>query len=230
VRAANTRRKAATHERRAERQRLILDTTEAMLSERSFRDLTVEDVMREAGLPRTTFYRYFPDLESILLQGVAEISAELYEASARWYDAVGDPAAALEPAAAGLVDVYRRHGRLLLAFSDAAAIAPAVEEAWHTAIQGFIQLSTDRITELKASGVTDVAHPGEMARALVWMTERYLHETYGRASDLPAETVVDTLVTIWRRSLFDGSRQRAPAAAGGRRSGDGRRSPRPSAS
>jgi AcrR family transcriptional regulator len=202
VRAASTRRRTATRERRASRQTLILQTVESLLADRSFRDLTVEDVMLKAELPRTTFYRYFPDLESILLHGVAEISDELSEASARWYGAVGDAAAALEPAATGLVEVYQRHGRLLLAFSDAAAIAPEVDQAWHAAIEGFVDLTTDRINDLQRSGVTEVADAHEIARALVWMTERYLHETCGRGPAVPTETAVDTIVTIWRRTLF----------------------------
>jgi AcrR family transcriptional regulator len=205
VRAASTRRRTATKERRADRRTLILRTVESLLADRSFRDLTVEDVMRQADLPRTTFYRYFPDLESILLYGVAEISEELNAAAARWYGAVGDPAAALEPAAIGLVEVYRQHGRLLLAFSDAAAIAPEVELAWHAAIEGFVDLTTDRIALLQRSTTSHVNDPREIARALVWMTERYLHETYGRGSALPIEAAVDTIVTIWRRTLFDGA-------------------------
>jgi len=204
VRAASTRRRSATKERRADRQALILRTVEALLVDRSFRDLTVEDVMRQAELPRTTFYRYFPDLESILLHGVAEIAGELDEASTLWYAAVGDPAAALEPAATGLVEVYQRHGRLLLAFSDAAALAPEVDQAWHAAIEGFVEQTTARIRHLQRSGDTEVPHAREIARALVWMTERYLHETYGRGSGTPTPTAVETIVTIWRRTLFHG--------------------------
>ena len=204
VRAASTRRKSATKERRSARQTLILQTVESLLADRSFRDLTVEDVMRQAELPRTTFYRYFTDLESILLHGVAEIADELNEASTLWYAAVGDPAAALGPAATGLVEVYQRHGRLLLAFSDAAAIAPEVEQAWHAAIEGFVEQTTNRIRHLQQSGDTEVPDAREIARALVWMTERYLHETYGRGSGTPTSTAVETIVTIWRRTLFHG--------------------------
>jgi len=204
VRAASTRRKSATKERRADRQTLILRTVESLLADRSFRDLTVEDVMRQAELPRTTFYRYFTDLESILLHGVAEIADELNEASTLWYAAVGDPAAALGPAATGLVEVYQRHGRLLLAFSDAAAIAPEVEQAWHAAIEGFVEQTTNRIRHLQQSGDTEVPDAREIARALVWMTERYLHETYGRGSGTPTSAAVETIVTIWRRTLFHG--------------------------
>jgi AcrR family transcriptional regulator len=203
VRAASTRRKSATRERRADRRVLILRTVESLLADRSFRDLTVEDVMRQAELPRTTFYRYFPDLESILLYGVAEIADELNAASERWYGATDDSAEALEPAARGLAEVYRRHGRLLLAFSDAASIAPDVESAWHAAIEGFVDRTTERITLLRESGRSELEHPRELARALVWMTERYLHETYGRGSALPVETVAGTIATIWRRTLFD---------------------------
>src|SRR5688572_6827174 len=54
--ADKTRRKAHTKERRATAERQILEGFEALLADRPFRDLTVEDVMANAGLSRTTFY------------------------------------------------------------------------------------------------------------------------------------------------------------------------------
>ena len=200
--ATKVRRKAQTHERRAEQQRRILAAVESLVAERSFRDLTVEDVMTTAGLSRTTFYRHFPDLESILLQGVADISEELRAASSLWLETSGDPDAALDPSGKGLVETYRRHGRLLLAFVEAAATAPEVEAAWQQTMDGFVDRACQRIVALNRSGRTHVVHPLPTARALVWMTERYLLETYGRHDSVPVKTSVETLVTIWRRTLF----------------------------
>jgi len=179
-----------------------------MLADRSFRDLTVEEVMAEAGLPRTTFYRYFPDLESILLLGVARVTDELAGGTEIWLAAEADPIAALRPAAEALVGAYRRHGRLLLALSEAAATAPKVEAAWQEAIGRFVDRAARRIRVLRRSGLTDVAHPRELATALVWMTERFLLETYGRGAGMRPSTAVETLVLVWRRTLFYGAEER----------------------
>ncbi|MCB0977052.1 MAG: TetR/AcrR family transcriptional regulator, partial [Acidimicrobiales bacterium] len=51
---------------RATRQRL-LECTGQMLRDRSYRDLKVVDIAREAGTSPATFYQYFPDVESAIL-------------------------------------------------------------------------------------------------------------------------------------------------------------------
>lgn len=51
---------------RATRQRL-LECTGQMLRDRTYRDLKVVDIAREAGTSPATFYQYFPDVESAIL-------------------------------------------------------------------------------------------------------------------------------------------------------------------
>ncbi|QXC63034.1 TetR/AcrR family transcriptional regulator [Aquihabitans sp. G128] len=51
---------------RATRQKL-LDCASEMLRTRSYRDLKVVDIAREAGTSPATFYQYFPDVESAIL-------------------------------------------------------------------------------------------------------------------------------------------------------------------
>ncbi len=189
-------------ERRSATQHAILDATEALLTERAFRDLSVEDVMAKAGLSRTAFYRYFPDLEAVLLHQLVEVSAELLDASEMWLSDTADPVTSLQDAGVALASTYAAHGRLLAALADASTSGPDVEAAWRTAVEGFVERSARRIEELRCAGRADVPNSAETARALVWMTERYLLDTYGRDCGVPIADAVATLVFIWRRTLF----------------------------
>lgn len=200
--ATSAERRTPAQSRGIDRRALLLDTVERLLQEQNFRDLSVAQVMSEAGLPRTTFYRYFPDLESILLLGVARVSEELGDAAVLWLHDATDPVASLTPAAHALVDVYQRHGRLLLAFAEAAASAPSVEVAWQAAVGSFVDLAAARIHTLVDAGRCDVRHPDETATALIWMTERFLLETYGRGPGGSTGTSTEVLELIWRRTLF----------------------------
>lgn len=47
--------------------RAILDTTWALVSERGLRAVTMSQIATEAGIGRATLYKYFPDIEAILL-------------------------------------------------------------------------------------------------------------------------------------------------------------------
>ena len=186
--------------RREQTKRRLVEAAEALLADRAFADVTVEDVMASAGLTRTAFYRYFPDLEALLIDSVREVVAEVRTAAAKWLEASGGPNEGLRDAAIGLAEVWQRHGRLLLAVNEAAVAGERVRAAWHNAIDGFVQPVTSRIEALSGGRA---AHAPETARALVWMNERYLLETYGRGRGIPVDVAADVLADIWRAVLAD---------------------------
>ena len=203
--ASKTRRKSKAHERRGVNEQRILEAFEKVLAERPFRDLTVEEVMVNAGMSRTAFYRFFPDLEAILLRAVTNIADELFAGASKWLDAPVEEASegALDEAGADLVATYQKHGPMLRAFADAAPTAPHIESAWRAAVESFVEPVARRIPDLNRVGSASVRHPEETARALVWMTDRYLLETYRPGPDtVPTKTAVETLVAIWRRTIF----------------------------
>ena len=160
--------------------------------------------MAPTGLGRTAFYRYFPDLETVLLRRLAQIEVELGDATDRWLEPAPDvePQDGLADASLALAVVYRRHAALLRAFGEAAAVGAEVEAAWRSLLGGFITLAEERIEALARAGRVPIERPDEVARALVLMTERYLLETYGRGSDVPTEVAATTVAQIWRRTLF----------------------------
>lgn len=195
-------RRTRVRQHRADTAQAILEATEALLADRAFRDLTIEEVMAHAGLSRTAFYRYFPDLEAVLVRQLLAIRDELGAAADLWLRDGADPRSGLLPAATGLAEVFCRHGRLLLALADASAGSPDIEEAWHAAIQSFVAPVRDRIAGLCTEGSCDLDDPAQTAVALVWMNERYLLETFGRGSGVSVEAAAQTVASIWRRTLF----------------------------
>lgn len=185
-------------ERRSTAERAILDATEALLAEREFRDLTVEDVMASTGLTRTSFYRYFPDLEAVLLRWLSELGDELRRSADSWLQ---DPATGLETGVE-FVSLYREHGRLLWAFEQASGAGTEIDGAWSSVIGAFTDRYTEFIAELCRNGSSTVERPEQTARALVGMTERYLLDTYGRGPAVDVHIAAATLAEIWQRTLF----------------------------
>ena len=45
----------------------------------------------------------------------------------------------------GLAEVYKQHGRILLAFADAAGRGPEIEKAWHDTVHTFVAPVVARI-------------------------------------------------------------------------------------
>ena len=216
---------------------------ESLLRERSFRELTVDEVMRRTDLSRPSFYVYFKDRHALILRVVEHLRGELRTMSQRWYTGAGDGPALAREAMEGIVEVYATQGPVLRALADAATDDPEVELVYGGLVQSFIDVTTHHIeAEIEAGRVLPLDAP-ETATALVWMMERYLNRSLGRLpAETPRETVVETLTTIWTRVLYSTRarpyRRRAPhprrrarpcrarpetGASGGRRAWRGRR-------
>jgi TetR/AcrR family transcriptional regulator, ethionamide resistance regulator len=181
----------------------IVGAAEALLRERSFRELTVDEVMRRTDLSRPSFYVYFRDRHALMLRVVEHIGAELRTMSQRWYTGAGDGPAQAREAMEGFAEVYAEHGPVLRALADAAADDPEVERVYGGLVQSFVDVTARHIeTEMEAGRVLPL-DAQETARALVWMMERYLNRSLGTVrSDIPRETVATTLTTIWTRVLY----------------------------
>ena len=183
-------------------EREILAAAEAFLRERPFRDLTVDEVMARTTLSRPSFYVYFRDRHHLAVRLVEGIGAELFDMSERWLGGTGDPREEVRAAFEGIAAVYEEHGLVLSAIADAAGHDSDVEDTYHGLITRFVEASTTRIEQDVAAGRTDAVDARETARALVWMSERYLNEALGRIPRTPVESVVETLATVWVRTLY----------------------------
>ena len=119
----------------------IVAAAESLLRERSFRELTVDEVMRRTDLSRPSFYVYFRDRHHLILRVVEHIGAELRTMSKRWYTGAGDGPALAREAMEGIVEVYAEHGPVLRALADAAADDPEVERVYGGLVQSFVDVT-----------------------------------------------------------------------------------------
>jgi AcrR family transcriptional regulator len=181
-------------------EREIIAAAEELLRERPFRDLTVEEVMRRTELSRPSFYVYFRN--HLVLRVVEHLGAELWTMSERWFEGEGPGGVLVRDALEGIVAVFERHGPVLHALADAATVDPDVEVAYGALVQGFIDATAAHIAgEVETARVAPL-DPWETARALIWMNERYLLAALGRSPSAAPDTVVETLATIWTRTLY----------------------------
>src|SRR5205085_5174239 len=96
----------------------ILAAARRLLLERPFAELTVEQVMTEAGLARTVFYRHYADLPQLAPELLPDTDDPIIDHIERVE--AEQPEAVVETMIAALVDVYAEHGPLLRAIDDAA--------------------------------------------------------------------------------------------------------------
>src|SRR5215204_5230825 len=108
----------------------IIDAAEALLRERPFRELTVDEVMRRTDLSRPSFYVYFRDRHHLVLKVAERLRTESADNADIWYRAEGSGRDVIREATAGVVSVFEHHGAVLEALADAAADDQEVEAAY----------------------------------------------------------------------------------------------------
>jgi len=177
---------------RQESRERIVRAAELLVRKRSYSELTVDEVMSEAGLGRTIFYRHFDDLGDLLMQTSRAAIEELFEAQSSLVAArPGDVRGALRAAA----EVYQRHGPLLRCVSEAASVDERIAEGYAAMRERFDDLAEQSLRDVL--GDAQHADLAETARALNLMNETYLTEAFGREPRVSPETAVQTLVEIW---------------------------------
>jgi AcrR family transcriptional regulator len=181
----------------------IIAAAEELLRERPFRELTVDEVMRRTDLSRPSFYVYFRDRHHLVLKVVERLTAESADMAEIWLQSEGPSGAELiREATKGVVDVFVRHGAVLQALADAAADDPEVELAHYSSLNYFIDAIAKHIQREVDAGNMLPCNPYETARALAHMNNRYMTSVLGRDPQVEPEVVVDTICTIWIRTLY----------------------------
>jgi AcrR family transcriptional regulator len=197
VAASAERRSQARLSRRESRRRIVAAAAE-LVRTRSYAELSVDAVMREAGLGRTIFYRHFDDLADLLMSTSREAVVELFDAQRRFVDArPGDATEAVRRSLEAAVEVYQRHGPLLRCVAEAAAGDEEIAAEYAEMRQRFTDFAEQALRDIAGLGENGPANLAETARALNLMNEIYLGDTYGREPRVPPETAVQTLTEIW---------------------------------
>ena len=190
--------------RQQSRERIVAAATE-LVRGTSYGLLTVDDVMREAGIGRTLFYRHFDDLADLLMRAGREAFEGFFQAEQELRTAhLGGQAdivrAAIEPAVA----VYHEHGPLLRAIAEAAASGDeqiaAGQQAMFARFDDLVAEVLHATPRFASRTDQDIA---ETARALNLLNVNYLLDAFGREPRVSTETAVRTLAGIWAPLLGD---------------------------
>ncbi|WP_024368046.1 TetR/AcrR family transcriptional regulator [Arthrobacter sp. TB 26] len=188
-----------------ERQDAILVTAEALLAERGFDDISIEDLARGAGISRPTFYFYFASKDEVLLALLDRVITEVeHRVGGLPRDFESDPAGAWTRSIGIFVEVFVAHRGVATAAIAARARNDEVRVLWSKSMQSWADFSTEVIRSEQARG----AAPGgidahDLAVSLNLMNERVITAVLNKESPAIAESrALDVLSTIWIRSIY----------------------------
>lgn len=173
-----------THRR--EVREAILDTTASLVADHGLRSVTMSRIAEETGIGRATLYKYFSDVEAILLawheRQITGHLAQLAEARGRPGDAPQRLGSVLEAYALIAHESRGHHDTELVALLHGDAQVASAEQELHDMIRNLM-------TEAAATGaVRDDVAPEELAS--------YCLHALTAASSLPSKAAVRRLVTV----------------------------------
>jgi TetR/AcrR family transcriptional regulator, ethionamide resistance regulator len=187
---------------REETRRQILLAADAFLRERSYRELSVDELMRRTGHTRTVFYRHFADLPDLVMQVLRRVGTELIEISRDWTVGFAAPPERGRENLARIVDFFRREGALVRAVADAASYDDQIERLYRQAIDAFVMMTAEALERRIIAGeMPDIDAP-ETARALTWMNERYLLDSFGGPEPADPDRVLEALWVVWSSVVY----------------------------
>jgi len=195
---------AASTPKRAAVQTAVLRATEELLGEgATYADLNIERIATRAGISRTAFYFYFADKRELLMRLSEDVTDELYAQADIWYSGSGDPEAEIREAIGNIAELYEQHGPLLRAIVEVSTYDEEVGASWRSLVGRFVTATEARIEAEQSASRSSAIAAGARAIALVWMVERVLYQELVQASPMTREELVEGLVGIWMRSIYD---------------------------
>ncbi len=169
-----------------------------------FRDVTVDEIARAAGLSRSAFYTHFRDKHDLLLEAVREVAEELYRMSDLWWSGEGPPGQRVRQSIEGVVSVYSEHAGLLRVATEVSTYDDEVRDFWLSIMGRFIDATADHIRSEQATGLIPKKMEAQAtAEGLVWMAERCCYIYLARGDRTP-EAVVEAMAPVWAAALYPG--------------------------
>jgi AcrR family transcriptional regulator len=194
--------------RRSEVRSRLLAATESLLERgRSFTEISVEDLITEAGAARSTFYAHFEDKGALLLELTDHVTSELEVAASRWYrlprDATRDD---LRAALAELMTSHLRHRYTLAAVTEAAAYDPKVRTEYEESMaRRFSEMERGFRAQQSEGGVRADVDLTQVTPWIGWMTERGLFQLLGDGLASVDRHLEGMTMVIWN-TLYEGTR------------------------
>jgi AcrR family transcriptional regulator len=161
----------------------ILDTTAALVAQHGLLSVTMSQIAERTGIGRATLYKYFPDVEAILLAWHERHVSGHLEQLAELRDQAGDAHQRLEAVLEAYALIQHKHHT-----TELAALLHRDEHVAR-AQQHLTNIIRDLLTEGTQTGdIRDDVAPEELAN--------YCLYALAAASSLPTEAAVRRLVTV----------------------------------
>lgn len=188
--------------------KLLVALTELQSTGETYAELSVEQLLRTAGLNRSTFYSYFEDKTDLLGQLAEQALDQLLAAARHWYALPGGSTKADLHAALGrVVDAYVDHRVVMTAISDDSSRSEAATKSFESLMDRSTVALAAYLRRGQAERFVDrKLDPDATAAWLMWMSEGGLVRLVSPAPPAERERLHAALTDIFWNGLRMGAR------------------------
>jgi AcrR family transcriptional regulator len=195
-------------ERRDEIARRLFVVIEQLLANgAAFSEISVEQLITEAEIARSTFYVYFEDKGALMIELMDIVTRAIGDAAREWFSL--PPAATrdeLRHALACLADAYRQHGRMQSAVIESAAYDQRVGDQYAAVMERrFEDMNNSFIPQQRAGHIRSDIDVASVTPWLAWMFERGLYHLVGHGGQL-SDSALDGVTSVVWQALYAGTR------------------------
>jgi TetR/AcrR family transcriptional regulator, ethionamide resistance regulator len=140
----------------------------------TYEEIKVDDLVKEGGIAKSTFYVYFDDKVGLLRVLAERVMSDLIGFEGAWWmlppDADED---AIQAAVGAMFAAYRAHGLLLDAVTAAAIYDRGMKAQFAELMTGVVEATADYLRRGQMAGLVPAPlDPDRTGFALTWMLER----------------------------------------------------------
>ncbi|WP_019873422.1 TetR/AcrR family transcriptional regulator [Sporichthya polymorpha] len=205
--SSTSRRAESLDRRHIERRELIsrwlLPAVERLLEEQTYPSLTVDQMVAEAELSRSTFYNYFEDKSDLLRALTGDVMSTIVDATRMWWQlAPSGTKDEFHAALAHLFAIYSPHTTLMRAVAESISHDARVREEFMAYMASGQQGIADYIRTGQTAGVLRTDLDADATAAwLTWMMERGLSQLSLGSGEYEPERVLAAVVDILWKAL-----------------------------
>jgi TetR/AcrR family transcriptional regulator, ethionamide resistance regulator len=190
------------------RDRLGTAAEQLMADGESYTELSVERIVREAGISRATFYVYFEDKGDLLQALAVNFIERMIGAAAAWWSLPADATRMdLRDAMRAIIDAYQPHKVVMAAVVEVASYDAGLRELFGDLLNQTIGAVAQHIATGQAGGYVESGlDPERTAAWLTWMAERGLYQLVAPATPATVEKLLDAMTDITWNTLYASTR------------------------
>lgn len=174
----------------------------------TYAEISVERLVTEAEISRSTFYAHFQDKAGLLRALVTQVLDEMWAAADAWISLPPQAGRSeVRTAMIGVVRAYREHRVVMIAAADGASSTAGGGAQYEQLMRSTVDRIAEHIADGQRAGyVRPDVDPSHAATLLTWGTERGLYKLVGSVASDDVERAGTSLADLVWNVLYAGYR------------------------